>query len=239
MRMRIADARNLGGAFTADDNTYSAITIQNQSLVTLTDSVSFDEPTRGVFVKTSARFSVPRDETLTFASTLTLGGELWKEGAGTLALGGTVQFFDGAVRPDPVAGTNVVRVKAGLVRPVTTNGTDGIAFVFEDGAGLLLDASDDAGYGLYLAKSGSGLTADSASGKVPVSWSNAPAGTTTVTCPVLTAATTADLDALAAKLALGRLPRRTLRAQTVRSNADGTVTLLATFESSGMTLLIR
>lgn len=60
-----------------------------------------------------------------------------------------------------------------------------------------------------------------------------------MTCPVLTAATAADLSALAAKLAIGRLPSRTLCAQTVRPNADGTVTLLATFEPSGLTILIR
>jgi hypothetical protein len=61
MRMQISDARNLGGVFTADEDTYSAITVKGQSLVMLTDSVTFAEPTRGLFVDEAARFDVGRD----------------------------------------------------------------------------------------------------------------------------------------------------------------------------------
>jgi hypothetical protein len=240
MRMQISDARNLGGEFTADEDTYSAITVKGQSLVMLTDSVTFAEPTRGLFVDEAARFDVPAGKTLVFGNTLTLGGELWKEGDGELLLDGKVQFYAGEVLADPVAGTNVVRVKAGSLRAGAPEATDGVSFIFSEGARLTVDASEDAsGYGLYLVKAGSSLAAESASGRIPVSVADAPAGAKSFSCALVTVSSAAGAEAAAALLAVKRPSGFGSAKLSSRENADGSVTVMAAFSAPGFSITVR
>lgn len=240
MRMIIADARNLGGEFTADENTYSAITIIGQSLVLVTNSVTFAEPTRGIFINNAARINVSADKTLTFKNTLTLGGELWKEGEGEMLFDGKVQFYANGILDNPVAGTNVVRVKAGSVRADSPEAADGIAFIFSPGASLTVDASEEAsGYGLCLKKTGSSLTTEEDGAKIPVTVSGFDQDAESIECALVTVSSTEMAEELTEIIHVRRPSGFGSAKLTVRTNDDGSATVMATIFKSGFSITVR
>ena len=151
--VKVSDQRNLGGAlgsFSAD-----ALSIENLSLLDVSGSATFDEPTRGWSVKGQGRIKVAEGETVTITNKqITYSGEFMKEGAGVLALGGTAKFTE-EESETPLAGTNVLSVLAGSLMPADTTGCDGLAINFAAGTGLVLDAGatgDLKTYGLYNVK---------------------------------------------------------------------------------------
>ena len=240
MCMIISDARNLGGEFTADDNTYSAITSIGQSLVEVTNSVTFSDPTRGIFIDNAARFRVSAGKTLTFKNTLTLGGELWKEGDGELLLDGRVQFYAGEILQDPVAGTNVVRVKAGSVRVGSAESADGLEFIFSKGSYLAVDASDNAsGYGLCLKKSGSALRTEAEDAKITVSVIGYAQDADSIVCAIVTMASTAEANAVVDKFHVRRPTGFGTPKLSVRTNDDGSATVMSTIYQSGFSVIVR
>lgn len=240
MRMVIADGRNLGGEFTADENTFSAITITGQSLVKVTNSVSFVEPTRGIFIDNAARFNVSAGKTVAFKNTLTLSGELWKEGAGEMLFDGKVQFYADGISENPVIGTNVVRVKAGTVRVGSPDAADGIAFIFSKDSCLTVDASDDAsGYGLCLKKPGSALSTEEADAKITVVASGFDRDADSIVCAIVTAASTTEAEAMSKKLHVRRPAGFGTAKLAIRTNDDGTATVTATIFKSGFTITVR
>ncbi len=151
--LKVSDQRNLGGAlgmFRAD-----ALSIECLSLLDVAGSATFDEPTRGWCVKGQGRIKVAEGETVTITNKqITYSGELMKEGAGLLALGGTAKFTE-EESETPLAGTNVLSVLQGSLMPLSTDACDGLAINFAAGTGLVLDAAatgDMKSYGLYNVK---------------------------------------------------------------------------------------
>jgi hypothetical protein len=82
----IQRAENLGGP--RNEFAYDALTLDSASRLEVLDSMSLAELTRGIFIRWKGRFLVPEDKSLAISQQLTVDGEMYKEGSGTLALGG-------------------------------------------------------------------------------------------------------------------------------------------------------
>ena len=151
--LTVSDQRNLGGACPAF--VYDAFSLATHSILKVSGSVTFDEPTRGWFVGDIGRINVAAGETVTVTNKqITYAGEFRKEGAGTLRLGGTAKFTAEAI-DTPHEGTNVLKIAAGSLTPTDTTCCDGLAISFATGSKLVLDASatgDLKTYGLYDVK---------------------------------------------------------------------------------------
>lgn len=167
----VRDARNLGGPLASF--TYDALRVRDCQILSVTNDVAFTEQTRGLFIDGCARFNVASGKTLTLAQPLTFAGKLRKEGAGTLALGGTVAFTaDRLSDPDGLDGTNVLEVVEGSVKPLSKTAADGLALTFENGTSLALDIApsnaDMAQYGLYDVKADAPVTLAEGMSTLPV-----------------------------------------------------------------------
>lgn len=153
--LRVSDVRSLGGARPAF--VYNALTLSKHSILSADATLEFSEPTRGLYVNGVNTLSVPSAaHSVLLASQTTLAGTLVKEGSGTLALGGTLKFTS-SQSDTPIAGTNVLQVSAGRIRPASKGGADGLAISFASGTGILLAPlsetdADVLRYGLFDVK---------------------------------------------------------------------------------------
>ena len=242
----VSDARNLGGA--REEYTWNALRIRDWSLLDVTNTTDFAETTRGVFVDNVACLRVAEGETATFRAPFVFGGELRKDGAGTLALGATVApryayntsikndtyaFFDG-----PVAGTNMLYVKEGAIRPLTTAAVDGLAIRFANGTRLELDCSVEAirENGLYDTAWATPLAFDDGA-KVTVSPVGVPPGTEGVS---MTVATVPEGQGEGAAVHFEAAPRKGFRAQLeVSEPADGKESITLSYVKSGAIIFVR
>ena len=169
--LTVSDVRALGGARTSF--AYNALSLAKCSRLDVTGSINFSEPTRGVYFSGSNYVNIANAaHTLTLASQTTLAGTLIKEGAGTLALGGTLKFTS-SQSDTPVEGTNILQLSAGRVKPVSKTGADGLAITFASGTGLRLAplAEADADvlrYGLYDVKWATPFDLTATGGKLDV-----------------------------------------------------------------------
>lgn len=240
-RCYISDGRNFGGPFTADGDWYKAIQVDNYSRIVCRNSVTIDEPTRGLFINCAAQFAVPSEATLTLNNPVTYNGEFIKTGAGVLALGGTALFTNGDPASEPQATSNVVSMTAGLLKPLAAAATDGLDIRFSGEAGLVLPATSVTG--LYGVRAGSLVSASTASGKIPTTFDTTGLD---VAAQVFTfrLVTAADAETAAARAALLSLPARVAShsfvSMSVTENEDGTYTASATYERiPHFTVIIR
>ena len=162
----LGDARNWGGEFTASANTYDAIKISNFPKVSVTNSVDFTEPTRGMLILAGATFAVNEGKTMRLSNQVTYAGVLNKTGAGTLDLAGVARFIDGDAATAPVADTNVINVVEGSLKVSSDAAADGLAVSFAEGTKLIVPANSARGY--FNTKWNSPLTIGTNSGKLPV-----------------------------------------------------------------------
>ena len=238
-RCLVHDGRALGGRYTKDDNAYCAITIQNYSKLYTERSISIDEPTRGVFVDNGALFEVPDGESLTINSSITYNGELRKMGGGTLALGARALFVDGNAETEPVEGKNILSVRAGALKPVNPQSTDGLALEFREGTSLVLPANGAVGF--LSVRNGSSIAVDTLSGKVPVHFdlTGFDVSGTAFTIPLATVKEEMA-QTVAAKLApKSKVGKNALQKIDVVSNGDGTATIKAKYVFKALSITIR
>ena len=245
----VSDGRNLGGALPAF--AYDALRIRDWSLLDVTNTTAFAEPTRGVFVDWAGCISVSGGKTASFAAPFTFGGVLKKQGAGTLALGGAAPKFatgpldDYAIGDDPVAGTNVLVVAEGAVKPLSATAFDGLELRFSANAKLKLDVDPADGdlksRGLVNTKWTTPFVAPDG-GKVAVGFD---APTDGVRDRYEVAICTVSKSAVADPAALFRVERPTVGGHRyavtteVVDNGDGTVTLKAQLIRSGLLILLK
>ncbi|MBQ6915515.1 MAG: hypothetical protein IJQ65_07325 [Kiritimatiellae bacterium] len=134
MSIRVSDSASLGGA--RAEFAYDALKIENAGRLEAYDSFTLDEPTRGVFISGQGRFYVAAEKTMTLKEQLTVNGRAYKEGSGTLALGGALRYLDGtgAVTDVPPAhATNrTFYVTGGRVKPLTADALEGLYVVFSN-----------------------------------------------------------------------------------------------------------
>ena len=174
MMFAVCESRNLGAPFKTYQ--YDALTVKNwQALKPGRAESVLDDMTRGInFAGGNAQVVAPEGRTLALKCPITLSGVLHKSGAGTLALGGTVKpkFCGADQSATPLAGTNGLVVAEGWIKPLSTNGVDGLAVEFA-GGGIKLDCvPTDAGvaaYGFWNTKwSAPFARAEGVTAKVPV-----------------------------------------------------------------------
>ena len=116
-RLYVNDGSNVGGAMDPADP--KGFTVENYSQLITRNSVTFDEPTRGIFIRWIGRFNVAdADHVLTIRSPLAVYGTLYKEGPGTVEFANPQPTFGATateVVPDADATNRCVVVGAGNV----------------------------------------------------------------------------------------------------------------------------
>ena len=150
----LGDARNWGGEFLADADTYSAVTIASNTCVYVTNNVCFNEPTRGFLLRQKPQFRVQAGFTLTLSNQVTYAGVVTKSDAGVLELGGTARFVDGQPETAPAATSNELVIAAGALKVSSATAVDGLDVSFA--AGTKLVVGKDCGF--YNVKSANPLT---------------------------------------------------------------------------------
>ena len=125
---------------------------------------------RGIYMK-SGRFFVDASCTLDVNWPITMHGRMWKEGTGTLVLGGDVRFD--SANGEPEATSNLFSVVRGTVKVTAYNAIDGLETTFDNGTSLVLAINpEDANltkYGILNAKTETPFALGSNLAKLPLS----------------------------------------------------------------------
>ena len=227
-RVFVTDARNLGGpldAFRAD-----ALELADYSVLEARNDVDLNVANRGVKVTGNAGFAAPEDVTLTISNDITWNGTARKTGAGALALGGTPRIASGAAAE--------LSVEEGFLAVRSTNAVNGVSVTFEDGAYLLVDPAatgDVATYGAVV------LGATPFGGDLNVAF-DIPEGSgsdyAVDNVAVCTVANPATAQALATS-ATTRKMRGLAVTYSIRTNADGTATILGSISAPAFVMVVR
>jgi hypothetical protein len=246
----VADQRNLGGAIPgANAPVFDALTVTDRQILRTKCDVTFDEPTRGIYVPFGARFRVDENQTLTIKQQLTYAGKIEKIGVGTLALGGTARFT-ADVLETPYAnntfleGTNVLDVCEGAIKPLSAAAFAGVAVVMSNNTSIVLDPNPSdpaiAQFGINATAVGSSVSVPA--GHVTVKLSNEPANQHSAYVPVATFATAAEAETFKGKLSFPRqwLGWHTrLEVQTADDGGAARYVVKASCTFGGCTVIIR
>lgn len=235
--VKVSEQKNLGGALPEFDA--EALSIEDNSLVQMTQSAVFDEPTRGWRVRGHGRIGVPENavvvvtnKTFTYADDGVDAGRLTKEGLGTLVLGGTAAISGELDK--------TLEVKEGSVRFASTTAVDGLRVSFAADTSLQVDLSatgDLAAKGV-LNSALEPFVCASADGKIPLTFVFA--GTMPERAFAVAICTVSDTlkDVLKFGCPL-KFDRRGLSVDCV-DNQDGTVTFFASVaDKGGVVLIVR
>lgn len=223
----------------------SALMLQNKAVLHPLESVTWDEPTRGLTVQDQGGgIRTDAGTVFTLGTQLTLQGTLGKLGAGTLVLGGTVAFGT-AANFDPGTTPFTVEVLEGGLRTCAKAAADGVTFAFGAAGALEADPAatgDAAAYGLYDVKTDMPFDRTTApNGRVPVrvvlpaDYAENPRSVSATICTVnATAAAALGPEAFAVAR-----PSRCRTSVTAQTNDDGTVTYTAHVAPGGFTVIVR
>lgn len=254
----LTDPRNLGGPLPAFN--FEALRMENYARLSPTNSMTLDDPTRGIYLAmgTPSQFEVKEGIIFAVREQIRYNGILYKTGAGTLALGsGYSPKFGYQGYDDPTTsgvGAHGLTIAEGTFKPLDDLATDGLEVVFTNGTAIALDASASTAsgvgrYGMRLVKNGSSLSVPE--GTVTVAVANEsgtdvrPAdGQLLPICTVASAATAESCKAFFT------VPRTEIHfgkrvyapgELSVRDNNDGTFTLGVTLRylPEGMVLLFK
>ena len=246
----VADQRNFGGAIPgANAPVFNALTVTDRQVLRTKCDVTFDEPTRGIYVPFGARFRVDAGQTLTIRQQLTYAGKIEKIGVGTLALGGTARFTANVLET-PYAnntfleGTNVLAVCEGALKPLSAAAFAGVALVMSNNTSIVLDPSPSdpavAQFGIKATAAGSSVSVPT--GHVTVKLAGEPANRHSVHAAVATFATAAEAETFKGKLSF---PRQwtgwstQLRVEAVDDGGVVRYVVKATSAFGGCTVIIR
>ena len=223
-RVFVKDARNLGGpldAFKAD-----ALELADYSVLEARNDVDMNVANRGITVTGNAAFAAPADVTLAISNDITWKGAVRKTGAGTLALNGAARVESGA--------TATLAVEEGCLRVGSKDALSGVSVTFADGAALLVDpeATGDA-----ETLGAVDLSNAPFGGKLPVAFVLPAEGRPNYSN--LAVCTVKD-EATAAALTIEPVTVKGCNVTfTTRTNADETVTVLASVKAAGLMIVIR
>ena len=166
---------------------YDALTITKMSRLITTNEVTFSDMTRGWLLSGIAQLETPAEgDSLTLLQPVTVNGSVYKQGAGTLAMGGTMKFLDaeGALTDTPPddASKRTLFVQGGAIKPLSADSFNGLDIVFSNSVNVAgvnvtdvaldidLDTEDAdlRAYGLRNTKSSSPLALSLAGGATTV-----------------------------------------------------------------------
>ena len=218
----VADAASLGGpldAFMPD-----ALYINQYAQIIPQKSFTFNAANRGVFVENGG-FCVSNGVMLTIQQPLRVNGTLYKDGAGTLALGGAVSF---GANGTTVGSKNAFRVREGAVKALADEAVAGFAATFSDGTKIMLDPA------VALANGFTGTVAIEGGPTVTVDVEGLESGAVG-TLPICTVAD----DTLAFSLAAKKGFRAEIVKESVTLNATACTRYSAKYAPAGFTVLFR
>ncbi len=134
-RIHISAPEALGGS--PASFVYNAIQLLYYSHLVVGTSFTLETANRGIYV-TNGGFDVTNGATLTVKQPLRLNGELYKDGAGTLALGGAVSF---GANGTTTGAQNAFFVREGAVKALSDEAVAGFATTFSDGTKIVVAAN--------------------------------------------------------------------------------------------------
>ena len=246
--VNITDPRNFGGPLPSTDE-WGLITSRTFVLAP-TQSMVFTESTRAATFQ-GGYFHVKDDIEFGLCHRYTWSGVVQKTGGGTLGLGGKLLFLgDGWTTRQttpPTSGTyNALEIAEGWLKPLATNGCDGLSVTFGDGAGFRLNcgrAADDPVklYGCYDVKWATPFRTKTENAPISVAY-DGPVSDGAEEIAVATVADHATAVALKDRLVYvgtGDTGRGYKASFFVRDNADGTATVSSRICRRGFTLELR
>jgi hypothetical protein len=243
-RIVVGDGRNLGGALPAFR--HDSLKLYNYSELRVTNTATFVETTRGVFVLDNGCMNIDTGMTATFNAPITLDGILRKTGNGTISLGGSLRFGKNDDLDDvtaPANDRNIVMVKAGALKVTNARALDGAALDFAAGTSLRLDLHpldlDLQSKGFIFTGSQSSISCD---GRLPVVFEGCSDDEFKhgVTVPICTVSS-GMAESLMAKIYPRIVLSSGMRSGTLSSvdNGDGTKTIYVCFAIKGLSVIIR
>ena len=142
--MWISDGLQLGGNLPSLD--LKAVELKNYGMIRAKGSFTVAaSQNRGLYVSEGVyggRIAVESDGEgnpyeMALDTCLTMNGRLYKEGEGTLSLGGIVKFGEGG-QDEPIAYSNCVDVLAGKLKVTSATAVDGLEIALSSGAQIVL-----------------------------------------------------------------------------------------------------
>ena len=134
-RIHISAPEALGGS--PASFVYNAIQLLYYSHLVVGTSFTLETANRGIYVTTGG-FDVTNGATLTVKQPVRVNGELYKDGKGTLALGGAVSF---GVNGTTTGAQNAFFVREGAVKALSDAAVAGFATTFSDGTRIVVAAN--------------------------------------------------------------------------------------------------
>ena len=183
---------------------------------------------------------------LEFTTQLTLNGTLYKEGAGTLVMGGSVKFAADA-SDTPVEGANLFIVTNGTVKVTAADAMNGLATTFAAGTRLVLEVDPDnaelIGNGIRNDKTDNPFSVNGG-GKLPISLYasddvKAAMKGRPVTIGLFTVTAKADETFRTLMPETLRSPFKSTKSSIVRSEKDGTVVYSLNIVPVGFHMIVR
>jgi len=247
-RLAVHAEEELGGDLETLDE--KGLVVDLMSIVQFKESVTLrSESNRGIYIGDSAVFDVDAGKDVIVYRQLTMNGFLYKQGNGSLSLGGAVRFdSDDGICDTPRANSNLFTVASGTVKVRSAGAIDGLNVTLGKAAALELttDAAnaDLVKYGIRNAKTESPFTLAEGKTTLPlkVDWTGAvlsadkeyTQGILTVTnIPAVVAQARAMLPALAKPITGCKMTKLEI------ANDDGTLTFALNFKRTGFTIFIR
>jgi len=255
-----SDPKCFGGPLS--EFVYDALRIEKMARLVTTNNVVFSDTTRGLYLADIAQLETPdAGDSLTLLQPVTVNGSVYKQGAGTLAMGGELKFLDseGALTDTPPddAANRTLCIQGGTLKPLAADALNGLDIVFSNSVNVAgvnvadvaleidLDTEDAdlRAYGLRNTKSPSPLAISLAGGatRVPVvlktsaekPGNGAPIGIMTVTNTVA--------EAMFAKLRLVKPDGVSIgmKRQVTHDAESGTSTLSVAFDDSGFMMIVK
>ena len=208
-------------------------------------SVTLDEPTRGVYVA-GAYCRVEVEEGIEFAlrQRISYEGMLTKTGNGTFALGGGRPLFAGSETLPPVEGKNLLHIAEGAFMPLSSDAFEGVAVSFAEKTRITLGVpenfEDGVGkWGMALTNAYSSISLPD--GGIPVALAaGVQPPSHEFAIPVCTVGVDAAAGVRGKFLVANRRPfPRYLSEIVEKDNGDGTVTFSLSTCRSGFAIAIR
>ena len=228
-------------------STLARLSVTNNASVTLEDGLN-----RGIYIKATGCFHVAGTGMLNVKWPLLLSGRMWKEGTGTLVLGGGLRHElsdEGKLSDIPRAGSNLFEIVAGTVKIAHADALAGVETTIKAGATLQLALdpanADLTAYGIRNTAVDTPFALDASfGGKLPLTLDNAaaeiPAGCTMMTNALVTVKSTSA--AIVAEMLSAVKPWRAYGFKSTlvaRENADDTTTLLLVSKALGTSIYVR
>ena len=248
----VEDGRNLGGRRpTFDPRALTLTHMARLSVTTETSVVLADGLNRGVYVHEKGRFYVEdADGVIDCRWPTLLSGKMWKEGPGTLVLGGAMKHetTDGGELSDiPRAGSNLVEIAEGTVRVAHASALAGAMTTVDAGAAISVAVNpadpDLTRYGIRNVTVDTPFAlADGLGGELPITLDatgvDFPEGAVLTNGLVtVSAAAAPSVRGMIRKI---NRPWKGIHTRLVeRANPDGTVTFAAESFKGGLVLIFR